>query len=89
MLYVLSGRMFSCLVPQCRATITETQTNEKFYKHMEDDTHTTYLYQHKSHICPFGCNKGYLNDFALYRHIQKNLCEEAGSLLDTTPVPPS
>jgi hypothetical protein len=77
---VPSGRIFSCPVPQYRATITETWTNEMFYKHMEDDVHTTYMYYYDSHICPFECHQEFLNDFALFRHIQKQSCEKAAKL---------
>lgn len=77
-----AGKLFSCPVPQCQAPITEAWTVVRFYKHMEDDMHTTYFYQNgsNSHKCPFGCHKGFLNDFALHRHIQQKLCEEADKL---------
>lgn len=42
---------------------------------MEDVAHTAYLYQEQHHCCPFGCQKGFLNDFALHRHIQESKCE--------------
>jgi hypothetical protein len=31
-------------------------------------------------VCPFGCRQGFLNDYALFRHIQKSLCEDAEDL---------
>ncbi|CAD0088305.1 unnamed protein product [Aureobasidium mustum] len=42
---------------------------------MEDVAHTAYLYQEQHHCCPFGCQKEFLNDFALHRHIQECKCE--------------
>jgi hypothetical protein len=79
---VPSGKMFSFPVPQCSATITEAWTNEKLYKHMDDDIHTTYLCEQDSHVCPFDCEMGFLNDFALFHHIQKKSCEKAEKLLE-------
>jgi hypothetical protein len=77
---VPSGRMFSCPVPQCRANITEAWTNEMFYKHMEDDMHTTYLYPQDSYIFSFKCHQRFLNDFALFCYIQKQSCEKPAKL---------
>jgi hypothetical protein len=77
-----SAKIFSCPVPHCSATITEAWTNEKFYKHMDDDIHTTYLCEQDSHVCPFDCEMGFLNGFALFTHIQKKSCEKADNLLE-------
>jgi len=48
---------------------------------MEDDFHSTYFYHGQSHRCPFGCHEGFFDDSALHRHIQKQLCEQANTLL--------
>ena len=48
---------------------------------MEDDFHSTYFYHGQSHRCPFRCHEGFFHDFALHRHIQKQLCEQADALL--------
>ncbi|KAH0294107.1 hypothetical protein M436DRAFT_81786 [Aureobasidium namibiae CBS 147.97] len=78
---VPSGKVFACPVANCNASITESWSIQQFYKHMEDGTHTAYFYHARSHQCPFGCHEGFFNDFALHRHIQKQLCEQADALL--------
>jgi hypothetical protein len=76
-----SGRVFSCPVPGCEDTITETWTVDKFYKHLNEEIHTIYFEEVGSHVCPFGCEEGFLNDYALHKHIQKQSCESAAKLL--------
>jgi hypothetical protein len=61
--------------------MTEAWSIEKFYKHLDDDIYTTYLDQSGTHSCLFGCDKGFLNDFALHRHIQASSCEESDKLV--------
>jgi hypothetical protein len=56
-------------------TITEAWTIGKFYKYMDVSLHTTYFYQVGTHAYPFGCEKGFLNDYDLHKHIQKDMCE--------------
>jgi hypothetical protein len=77
-----SGRVFSCPATGCRETITEAWTVERFDKHMDEDLHTTHFFQLGSHRCPFGCQKGFLNDCALHKHIQKGLCEDGETLFE-------
>lgn len=48
---------------------------------MEDDAHFKYFYDKSSHRCPFGYEKGFFNEFALHRHIQRSNCEETPDLL--------
>jgi hypothetical protein len=74
------GKVFSCPVPGCKDDITEAWSIEKFYKHMDVGLHTTYFYQVGIHTCPFGREKGFLNDYALHKHMQKDVCED-GELL--------
>jgi hypothetical protein len=47
---------------------------------MEDDTHLKYSYDTRSHPCHFGCEKDFLNELALHRHVQQLMCEEAQDL---------
>jgi hypothetical protein len=54
---------------------------EKFYKHLDDDIHTEYVYQSGTHPCLSRREKGFFNDFALHRHIQASSCEESDELL--------
>lgn len=77
---ISSSRVFSCPVPQFPASIDQTWTVDSFYKHVDDDVHTTHFYQAGSHNCPFGCHMGFLNDFASHEHIQKRSCKEEESL---------
>ncbi|KAG9953383.1 hypothetical protein KCU85_g1208, partial [Aureobasidium melanogenum] len=58
-----------------------TTAVDRFYKHMEDDAHFKYFYDKSSHRCPFGYEKGFFNEFALHRHIQRSNCEETPDLL--------
>jgi hypothetical protein len=76
-----SGMVYSCPVAGCEQPMNEAYTIERFYKHLDDPLHTEYFYQNNTHVCPFGCQKGFLNDFALHRHIQQSLCEESNALL--------
>ncbi|KAH0332514.1 hypothetical protein KCU81_g10088, partial [Aureobasidium melanogenum] len=74
------GMVYSCPVHECKQPINEAWTIDKFYKHLDDSLHTDYFFQKDMHICPFGCQKGFLNDFALHRHIQQSSCKESEDL---------
>lgn len=67
-------KVFTCPVSQCTAQITEEWTVEKFYKHMEDAMNTTAFYEAGTHVCPYGCSKGLMNEFSLHRHVQNSMC---------------
>ncbi|KAG9719835.1 hypothetical protein KCU73_g14689, partial [Aureobasidium melanogenum] len=77
-----SGMVYSCPVAGCEQPMNEAYTIERFYKHLDDALHTDYFYHQNTHVCPFGCQKGFLNDFALHRHIQQSSCEESNALSD-------
>ncbi|KAG9602284.1 hypothetical protein KCU86_g2828, partial [Aureobasidium melanogenum] len=75
-----TGMMFSCPVPNSKIVSTESYTIERFHKHMEDHDHFKHFYDTSSHRCLFGCEKGFLNEFALHRHAQQSMCEETAHL---------
>ncbi|KEQ65647.1 uncharacterized protein M437DRAFT_81503 [Aureobasidium melanogenum CBS 110374] len=75
-----TGVVLSCPVPNYKTVFAQSYTIDSFYKHMEDDAHFKRFYDKSSHHCPFGCEKGYFNEFALHRHVQQRMCEEAEDL---------
>jgi hypothetical protein len=77
---VVGGMIFRCPVPNCKAKITPLWTVKKFYKHMEDAFHTNFYSENDQHECPFGCEKGSLNEFALHCHIQESRCKMVDDL---------
>lgn len=79
---VPSGKTFACPVLGCHAPVTESWSIDRFYKHIEDDMHTTYFYDNGIHQCPFSCHNEYLSDFALHRPCQKQMCEQANKLFE-------
>lgn len=49
---------------------------------MEDVVHTTAFYEASPHVCPYGCSKGFMNEFSLRRHVQESKCEKTDDLLE-------
>lgn len=76
-----SGMVYSCPVAECEQPMNEAYTIERFYKHLDEALHTDYFYQKNTYVCPFGCQTGFLNDFAVPLHIQQSLCKESNALL--------
>ncbi|KAH0160258.1 hypothetical protein KCU67_g6797, partial [Aureobasidium melanogenum] len=75
-----TGMIFSCPVPNCGTAFIQSYTIDSFYRHTENDTHLKHFYDTRSHPCHFGCEKGFLNELALHRHVQQLMCEEAQDL---------
>lgn len=75
-----AGMVFNCAVPGCKAKFTPERTVERFYNHLNNPIHYSFYYRNKQHRCPFGCEKGFYNEFALDRHIRDARYEKAEDL---------
>lgn len=75
------GTVYPCPVAGCEKTFNKAYIIDRFYKQLDDTLHTEYFHQRNTHMCPFGCPEGFLNDFALYRHIQQSWCKESDTLI--------